>query len=119
MSVKYAEYKREKMRLYEVNPKELIMLLKATIYPLDMCRHFQIRKHFVRIYDPWEEKRQPGANIYLSFLENVSILSLLYIVKLLVKIITDLSEIKFGVQFSSCNNLLTDICNCTVFLKNP
>ena len=28
MSVKYAEYKRKKMRLYEANPKEFILLLK-------------------------------------------------------------------------------------------
>lgn len=35
MSIKYAEYKREKKRLYEVDPKELIMLLKTAVYALD------------------------------------------------------------------------------------
>lgn len=65
-----------------------------------MYRHFQIRKYFVRIYDPFGgEKRQPGANIYLSFLENVSILLLLYIVKLFVKSSEIYMKLNLVVQF--------------------
>lgn len=47
----------------------------------------------------WGEKRQPGANIYLSFLEKVSILLLLYIVKLLVKSSEISMKLNLVVQF--------------------
>ena len=47
----------------------------------------------------WGGERQPGANIYLLFLENVSILSLLYIVKLFVKSSEIYMKLNLVVQF--------------------
>lgn len=56
MSVKCAEYKREKIRLYEVNPKELIMLLRLQSI-LEICAGiFKSGKNFIRIYDSLGEK---------------------------------------------------------------